>query len=166
MTYDVKINRQEISALFDLKGDPDALRRWAGRNLPEFPDAPNRQSASHGTSLYYVGRNHWILRAEIAREESLSEALKPEAAPADVSIVRTSDTLTFFDVTGPDAAEIMAIACPLDLHPATFGDTAVTFTEVFGLKALLCRVANGFEFAVEQSFGNMISDYLARATTA
>ncbi|MCV2866352.1 sarcosine oxidase subunit gamma [Defluviimonas sp. WL0075] len=160
----MKIHRQEISALFDLKGDPDALRQWAGRILPAFPDAPNRKSVSDRDSLYHIGRNHWILRAEIEREEPLSAALKPDAAPADISIVRISDTLTFFDVTGPDAAQIMAIACPLDLHPATFGDTAVTFTEVFGLKALLCRVADGFEFAVEQSFGNMVSDYLARAT--
>lgn len=78
--------------------------------------------------------------------------------------MRVSDTLTFFDITGPDAGEIMSIACPLDLHHTVFGDLDVTFTEVFGLKALLLRAIGGFEFAVEQSFGDMIADYLARAT--
>lgn len=166
MSYEVSINRQDISALFDLKGNQDALRRWAGDSLPAFPDAANRLTASDGAELYRVGRNHWILRAEIDREKALSKALKPDTAPADVSIVLISDTLTFFAVTGPDAATIMSIACPLDLHPAAFGETAVTFTELFGLKALLRRLPDGFEFAVDQSFGNMTADYLARATAA
>lgn len=166
MNYDVKINRQGLSALFDLKGESKALKAWAGKCLPDLPDAHNRLTTSDGASLYHIGRNHWILHAKIEREDTLSKSLKPEAAPADVSIVRISDMLTFFDITGPDAAEIMSIACPLDLHPVAFGDTAVTFTEAFGLKALLRRVGDGFEFAVEQSFGNLIADYLARATAA
>nr|WP_306266428.1 hypothetical protein [Pararhizobium sp. IMCC3301] len=164
MSYDVHINRQDISALFDLKGDQEALERWAGQSLPAFPDAANRLTRSEHASLYCVGRNHWIVRAELEHEEALLAALKPDAAPADVSVVLISDTLTFFDVTGPDAAAIMSIACPLDLHPAAFGETTVTFTEMFGLKALVLRLADGFEFAVDQSFGNMITDYLARAT--
>ena len=166
MSYDVHINRQDISALFDLKGDQDALRRWCGQSLPEFPDAANRLSSSEGATLYSIGRNHWILRAEFQREEALLAALKPDSAPADISIVRISDTLTFFGVTGPDCADIMSIACPLDLHPAVFGETTASFTEVFGLKALVRRLPGGFEFAVEQSFGDMIADYLARASGA
>lgn len=166
MSYDVKINRQGFSALFDLKGEPKALRAWAGKCLPDLPDAPNQLTTSDGASLYHIGRNHWILHAKIEQEDAFSKALKPEAAPAYISIVRISDMLTFFDITGPDAAQILSIACPLDLHPLAFGDTAVTFTEAFGFKALLRRVEGGFEFAVEQSFGNLIADYLARATAA
>lgn len=164
MRYDVHVNRQEISALFDLKGDQTALEEWAGKHLPPFPRSHNQFTAADGKELLHIGRKHWILRTEIEREEECQADLKPSEAPPPISIVRISDTLTFFAVTGPDAVEVMSIACPLDLHPAAFGDRDVTFTEVFGLKALVRRVVQGFEFAVEQSFGDMISDYLSRAT--
>lgn len=164
MSYNVNITRQGISALFDLKGDRDALGEWARNCLPDFPTAPNSLTRANGISLLHIGRNHWVARAGIDRENKLSSALEPEAAPPDISIVRISDTLAFFDITGPDAAAVMAMACPLDLHPAGFGDNVVTFTEVFGLKALLLRVKDGFEFGVEQSFADMIAESLRRAT--
>jgi sarcosine oxidase subunit gamma len=71
----------------------------------------------------------------------------------DVTINR-QDISALFDLKGDD------------LHPSAFSDTAVTFTEVFGFKALFHRAAGGFEFAVDQSFGAMVLDYLARATAA
>lgn len=165
MSYDVHINRQEISALFDLKGDPSVLAVWAGNGVPPLPEGHNRLVTVDGKHVFHIGRNHWLLRTRIDREEACLAALRPSEAPPEISIVRVSDTLTFFDITGPDAGEIMSIACPLDLHHTVFGDLDVAFTEVFGLKALLLRTIGGFEFAVEQSFGDMIADYLARATS-
>ncbi len=163
MSYDVTVQRCGLTALFDLKGAAEAVGAWVGDTLPGFPDRANHRTEEEGTELFYVGRDHWIARAPLAREEALEAQLKPTDCPADISIVRVSDTMTFFRVTGPDAAEIMAIACPLDLHDCVFGPDAVTYSEVFGLKALVMRYQDGFEFAVEQSFGDMIDDYLARA---
>ncbi|MGI9388411.1 MAG: sarcosine oxidase subunit gamma, partial [Boseongicola sp.] len=62
-----------------------------------------------------------------------------------------------------DADQIMSIASPLDLHPSVFPENGATFSEVFGLKALILRQPEGFCVAVEQSFGDMIEDYFARA---
>ena len=73
-----------------------------------------------------------------------------------------TDTLTFFSLSGEDASDIMSIATSMDLNPGIFGDDNATFSEVFGLKALISREENGFQFAVDQSFGNMVSDYLER----
>ena len=56
----------------------------------------------------------------------------------------------------------MSIATSMDLNLGIFGDDNATFSEVFGLKALISREENGFQFAVDQSFGNMVSDYLER----
>ncbi len=164
MRYDVKCTRGGLSALFDLKGSQADLWGWAGDHLPPMPERPNTLTRTGGRSLYHIGPGHLILRADIADEETLERALAPAAAPPQVSIVRVSDTLTFFTVTGSDADQVMAIACPLDLHPAVFGDGAVSFTEAFGLKALVLRCAGGFECAVEQSYGDMMQDYLSRAT--
>lgn len=164
MSYYVKIARLSLNALFDLKGAPDAVQSWVGDALPKLSEQPNTQSEQEGVEIYHIGRNHWIARAPLEQEDALEAKLKPGDCPSDISIVRISDTLTFFRVTGPQAKDVMAIACPLDLHETVFGSDAVTFTELFGLKALIMRFEDGFEFAVEQSFGDMVADYLARAT--
>lgn len=161
MSYDVKIERQTLNALFDLKGDPEVVQNWVETSLPS---RPNTRAMQEAFEVYYIGRNHWIVRASLELEEALEAQLKPTDCPADISIVRISDTLTFFSVAGPQAAEVMAIACPLDLHVTAFDEDAVTYSELFGLKALVMRCEAGFEFAVEQSFGDMVQDYLTRAT--
>ncbi|NVO58443.1 sarcosine oxidase subunit gamma [Rhodobacteraceae bacterium B1Z28] len=164
MSYDIQITRQSLNALFDLKGASAAIESWAGNALPNLPDQPNSRTEKEAVELYHIGRDHWIARAPVGQEEALEARLKPNDCPADVSIVRISDTLTFFRVTGSQAGEVMAIACPLDLHDSQFGDDTVTYTDLFGLKALVMRCKDGYELAIEQSFGDMVEDYLARAT--
>ncbi|WP_299950927.1 sarcosine oxidase subunit gamma [uncultured Ruegeria sp.] len=164
MSYDVEIVRQGLNALFDLKGKPAAIQSWAGDVLPTWPERPNSRSGQDAVELYHIGRNHWIARAALDQEVKLGEHLRPTDCPADISIVQVSDTLTFFRVTGPHADEVMSIACPLDFHETEFSEDAVTYSELFSLKALVMRCKGGFEFAVEQSFGDMVEDYLSRAT--
>ncbi|KIC07625.1 sarcosine oxidase subunit gamma [Leisingera sp. ANG-M1] len=164
MSYDVQIKRHGLHALFDLKGAAADVWDWAGGTLPAQPERPNSRTVKGELDLFYIGRNHWILRAPIEQEEALAAALKPVDCRPDISIVLVSDTLTFFTVIGPQAADVMAVASPLDLHPRQFAEDAVTYTEIFGLKALVQCCGGGFEFAVEQSFGNLVVDYLARTT--
>ena len=162
MPYDAQIDRLPPFALFDLKGPKDALSDWAP-TLPAFPETPNTLTRSGADDLCFTGPNRWLIRAPLDREEVLETELRPTDAPPEISIVKVSDTLTFFRVTGPDAAQVLSIGCPLDIHPDVFGPDAVSYTEFFGLKALLLRCEGGFDCAVEQSFGDMIEDYLSRA---
>lgn len=164
MSYDVTISRQGLSALFDIKArSVQAMIDHAGAHLPPLPERANSKTTLAGADLSLVGRNRWLLRAPIEQEDDLSAALSPAAAPSDVSIVRVSDTLTFFKIEGVDAEQIMAIACPMDLHISVFGPDAVTYTEIFGQKGLVQRCPGGFECAVEQSFGDMVQEYFDRA---
>ncbi len=162
MPYDAQIDRLPPFALFDLKGPKDALLDWAP-TLPVFPETPNTLARSGEDALCFTGPNRWLLRAPLDREEALETELRPTDAPPEISIVKVSDTLTFFRVTGRDAAQVLSIGCPLDIHPDVFGPDAVSYTEFFGLKALLLRCEGGFDCAVEQSFGDMIEDYMSRA---
>ena len=163
MTYDVTIDRLPTDALFDLKGPANALADWA-RTLPAFPKRPNSLTRDGACALCHTGPNRYLLRAPLDQEAQLDADLRPTLAPPEISIVRTSDTQTFFRLTGPDAAQVLAIGCPLDLHETRFLDDSVSYTEFFALKALVMRTQGGFDVAVEQSFGDMIADYLARAT--
>ncbi|WP_127557156.1 sarcosine oxidase subunit gamma family protein [Nioella ostreopsis] len=165
MPYDVTFDRLETQALYDLKGPCAALLAWAGDALPPFPDQPNTKTEAGGATLMFIGPDHWLLRADLTREDALDAALRPAEAPPEISLVRVSDTLAWFRITGPDAAEVMAVACPLDLHASRFSPDGASFTEAFGLRAFVTRCAGGFDLAVEQSFGPMVQDYLTRVTS-
>ncbi len=161
MPYDVTIERQPTFALFDLKGAKKVVEKWADLELPE---TPNRFFENNGALLCHIGPDHWLLRAPLDQEPALDAQLKPVDAPADISIVRISDTQTFFRITGPDASEVISIGCPMDVHQTAFPENGVNFSEFFGVKTLILRNPPGFDVAVEQSFANMIADYLDRAT--
>jgi len=152
MSYNVKIVRENLSALFDLKGEKSEMREYLQNFYGPIPLTPNTCNSNGAWKLMYVGPKHWILKAPIDDEDT----------PKSLSIVLISDTLTFFSLSGEDASDIMSIATSMDLNPGIFGDDNATFSEVFGLKALISREENGFQFAVDQSFGNMVSDYLER----
>ncbi len=161
MPYDVNIERQPLSALFDLKGAQKVLEKWTKLTLP---DMPNRFAENNGVFLCHIGPDHWLLRAPLNQEAALNAQLKPADAPADISVVRISDTQTFFRITGPDVAEVISIGCPMDVHETAFPLNGVSFSEFFTVKALILRNTSGFDVAIEQSYANMIADYLNRAT--
>ena len=162
MIYDVTIEPLGLMALFDLKSSPAALSDWCGTALPDFPETPLGYTVKDGMELMYLGPEHWLLRAPLDMEEALSNALKPDAAPDDISIVRVSDTLTFFSISGPERDEVMAVATPLDLHPTVFPDRCATYTEAFSAKSLILRSGEAYHLGVDRSYGAMIADYLAR----
>jgi sarcosine oxidase subunit gamma len=166
MSYDVRIERSGIRALIELQGEPARIAEWAGAALPEFPRRPNTASCRGDICLFWIAAERWLLHAALAREAELLALAPPQTAPLDISVVLVSDTLTFFNIEGQDAAQIVAIASPLDTHSSVFADNAVSYTEAFGLKALLRRIPGGFEIAVESSFADLLADYLARATAA
>ena len=163
MVYEVKINRKEISALFDIKGNLPDVKELLVHFFQEIPEEANTSISKSGKTLMYIGKDNWVLRGPIEEEEELNSLLKSGAALSDVSVVLVSDTLTFFSVSGAGAKDIMAIASPLDFYETKFRENSVTFSEVFGIKALIKRVENGFEFGVDQSYGDMVEDYLSKS---
>ena len=164
MGYDVHIERLGLSAVIDLQGEAGEIKNWGGAGLPTMPEQPNTSSEDGGLALYWIAAERWLLRAAIDREDELLAMTRPAEAPIEISVVQVSDTLQFFAITGADAAAIVSIASPIDHHSSVFPENGVTYTDIFGIKGLLVRRADGFEIAVERSFGDMIADYLARAT--
>ena len=163
MAYDVKIQRLELNAVIDLQGEQANIANWAGDALPAFPDKANTANKKSELSLYWIAPERWLLRSDLCNEDQLLEITRPAFAPVDISIVQVSDSLKFFEIVGPDAGEIVSIACPLDHHVSKFPENGVSYTNIFGIKGLLIRVKDGFEIAVESSFADMIMDYLLRA---
>ena len=163
MGYDVNIQRLELNAVFDLQGNSRKITKWVKGKLPPFPKKPNTANLRDELALYSIAPERWLLRSAIDNEDRLLEMTQPAVAPVDVSIVQVSDTLRFFAITGPEAGDIISIACSLDHHLSVFPKNGVSYTNFFGIKGLLIRIEDGFEIAVEASYADMIEDFLTRA---
>lgn len=164
MAYNVKIQRLELNAIIDLQGDVETIKDWIkDDHLPAFPDKPNTSSTNQTFKLYWVGLEHWLLRSDIEIEDRLLEITNPSTAPIDISLVQVSDAFKFFEVVGPDAAEIISIASPIDHHISVFPENGVSYTNIFGIKGLLIRINDGFEIVVESSYADLMQDFLKRA---
>jgi len=166
MSYDVEIRELDLSAIFDLKGPMEHLKPRISGLAPAFPDRANTATRSGDMEFYWIGPDHWLLRGPIEGENELIATIDPSAASGDISIVLISDTLAFFSISGPDADQIMAIASPLDTHRSAFPANGATFTEAFGLKALVVRRDDGYDLGCDRSYGDMVADYLLRAVGA
>lgn len=162
MGYDVTITMAPLRAVIDLKGHKTALSTIAGAALPDLPDVANTMVQGQGGHLALIGPDHWLLIADLSDEGRLIATLRPDHTPATCSIIPISDTLSFLTVTGPDAAKIMAVATPLDLHPSVFGADRLTCTEAFGIKALIRCVKGGFEIGIDRSYAHWFQTMLER----
>jgi len=100
MVYEVKINRQKISALFDIKGSLLNVKELLASLFQKIPEEANTFISNNGKTLMYIGRDHWILRGPIEEEEELNTLLELGATLLNTSVVLVSDTLTFFSVSG------------------------------------------------------------------
>jgi sarcosine oxidase subunit gamma len=162
MIYDACIEALDLSCVFDLKGMRTDIRsRLAGLPI-NLPEGPNTLSRSGEITLCWVGPAQWILRAPGTSEQQLMRMLEPNISDGKTSVVEVSDMLQFFAVRGRDADDVLAVCCPLDIHPTRFPENAVTFTELSGTKALLLRDTDGFQFAVDRSYADFIEDNLHR----
>ena len=165
MSYDVQISRVELCAVIELQGRQEAIASWVGADIPDFPTAPNTVTTRENLSLYWIAEQRWLLQAAIEDEDRLLSITRVETAPLEISIVLVSDTLKYFRITGADAEQVISIASSIDTDLSVFPENAVTYTEAFGIRALLLRCSGGFEIAVESSYADMIEDYLQRATS-
>lgn len=164
MAYDATAKRIGIRAVFDLKGSREDVSDWAGAALPKFPEEPNTRSEEGGCELMWTGREHWLFCAPLERESELLGLLKPDEAPASVSVALVSDVYEFFRLEGPDASAVVSVASPLDYR--ALPSNAATFTAAFGQKALFIPRGDAFEIAVENSYAAMFEGCFAAAVGA
>jgi len=162
MIYDVTLELLELSCVLDVKGTRSDVASRLARFRVVPPESPNTASLSGDLALYWVGPTQWILRAPHAAEEQLMAELRLDRSDGNSSVVDVSDTLRFFSVRGRHADDVLSICCPLDTHMTVFPVNAVTFTEMFGTKALLLRISDGYQFAVDRSYADFANDSLHR----
>ncbi|WP_318306291.1 sarcosine oxidase subunit gamma [Amycolatopsis solani] len=126
-----------------------------GVALPE----PCTYTSSNGVDVLWMGPDEYLVLAEPGRQAELEAALSREsAAVVDVSAQRNVVRLT-----GPDAAEVLAHGCSIDLEAAPPGTCVQTLLARTGI-VLMVR-EEGFTILVRQSFSDYFKAWLADASS-
>jgi len=165
MSYQANTRTLPLRTVIDLKGNhEDVLPRMLRLGLTDA--TPARRVGVGALELLRPGKEHWMLLAPLQDEDRLLSEIKAMPLRDDTLVLGVSDAYQFFAIDGPDARLLIAIASPLDVDPAQFPADGATFTEVFGLKALVMRRGYGFELAIERSYAPMLQDYFSRINPA
>ncbi len=154
----IALRELPFRTLLDLRLAPDdaAARSAAERALGIALPAVNRCSESGGRAMLWLGPDAFLVIAEPGDEASLAAALESHRA----AVTDVSDGRAVVELAGPQARDLLAKACPLDLHPRSFrpGDCAQSH---FGKARILlrqCDASPRYELFVERSY----ADYLWR----
>ena len=158
MNYQVTITVADLHAMLDLKGDKAFLRTWPALAELTLPTTHNTSEMRASKCVYWIGKQHWLVRASLDQEQALCSIAKSAETIDEISAIMVSDVMSFYRIEGHDSDQVMSIASPLDVHSSVFPKNGVTYTEAFGIKALVVRCEGGYEIGVDRSYLNMIGD--------
>jgi heterotetrameric sarcosine oxidase gamma subunit len=134
--------------------------RIAGRPLPL---AVNRWSGDDPV-FCRVGPDAWLLVSAQHGAGDLMEAVRLGCKRRSCAATDISDANVTLAIEGPQAADLLARGCGLDLADAAFGQDACARTRLAQLPVVLRRVSHErFELTVDRSAAQWLLDWLQDA---
>jgi len=110
-----------------------------------------------------LGPDEWLVRGEpwSAVAGGAAEARWRTVADAAVDV---SAQWTSLAVTGPDAADVLAAGCSIDLHPTIFRAGRCAQTLVARVPAIVAKLdTGGYHLLVRRSFAGYLTAFLRDA---
>jgi sarcosine oxidase, subunit gamma len=162
----VTLSEEPFVAMVDLRADPDgpATSRASALLGLELPTTPSTYVSDDTTTAIWMGPDEWLItgtRSAATLETQLRAAVSEDGAAIDVSAQRTTLRLS-----GPDARDLLAKGCSLDLHPTVFrkGTAAQTMLGLAGVVLVaLDDAGTDYRILVRASFARYLADWLIDA---
>ncbi len=124
----------------------------------EPPTEANTMVESCNYRIYWLGPDEWLIVTPTGQQGRVQAELKLALEGVFSSLVDNSSGLTMVEISGDNAAGLLATGCPFDLHPRAFkpGQCAQTRLAKAGMTITPMRDGPGFEIIIRRSF----ADYL------
>jgi sarcosine oxidase subunit gamma len=153
-----------MDALFDLRGEPSAIADVAAIVGLSLPEHRNSMTSNDEASVFWIGPERWLLRAPLAREDALADAFAAAVGDRFAHTLPVSDMYVRIEVSGPEARDVLAQGCSINLHPEHFAVGAATSTEIFGVSMILCHEDESPSFTayVDRSYVDFVIGRLRR----
>ena len=174
-TTSTRLDIIEPKAIVNIRGDAedagfaDAVRTALGLRLPT---EPNRCSSTDNSAqgavqvMYWLGPDEWLAMAANGQALLIETAICA-ARPDDprLSVVDLSHAYTGLRLSGPNARDVLASGCSLDLHQRSFDVDHCAQTMLAKSRILLRQVSvePAFEIWVRNSYARYLADWLLDA---
>jgi sarcosine oxidase subunit gamma len=107
----------------ELRGDPAdrSFMAAVGRALDLLlPTEPNTSAGRGDLGALWLGPDAWLLTCPPAETAPRIDGLRAALSEVHAAIVDVSDGRVALRLAGPNARDVFAKGCPLDLHPRAF----------------------------------------------
>jgi heterotetrameric sarcosine oxidase gamma subunit len=128
----------------------EALKKAHDIGLP----AVGRTAGAAALRMIWTGRGQYML----VGNKPAGRALTRSSALTD-----QTDGWAVMQLTGDNAAKVLARLCPLDLRPDSFKNGHTARTEFAHMMAVVSRIPKGFEIMVMRSFAQTAVNSLQQA---
>ena len=134
----------------------------------EPPLEANTMVESGDFRIYWLGPDEWLVITPTDQQGKVQADFKKALEGVFSSVVDNSSGLTMLEITGDNAANLLATDCPLDLHPRDFraGQCAQTRLAKAGMTIAPLRKGAGFEVIIRRSFADYLLLWMQDAAIA
>jgi sarcosine oxidase, subunit gamma len=128
-----------------------------------FPTAPNSATTTGDRDVLWLGPDEWLVVSP-GGTAAIAAELERSLDGLHHSVVDVSANRTVIELAGPSRHDLLSSACPIDLHPRSWGDGRCA-QSVFGAAQVLLQEREGAtRLFVRPSFANYVVDLLLAAT--
>ncbi len=166
-----QIREFPFTGFINLRGRPDntaflaAVLKALGT---EPPLEANTVKQAGDNRIFWLGPDEWLVVTPAGQQSAVKEALLKALKGVFSSVVDNTSGLTMLEITGENAADLLATDCPLDLHPRAFkpGQCAQTRLAKAGMTVAPKNDGNGFDVIIRRSFADYLLLWLLEARKA
>jgi sarcosine oxidase, subunit gamma len=164
----VTLSEEPFVAMVDLRADPDgeaASRSSAVLGL-ELPTTPSTYVGDDTLTAIWMGPDEWLITSASRSAAELETQLRAAVAEHGGAAIDVSAQRTTLRLSGPDARDVLAKGCSLDLHPTVFrrGTAAQTMLGLAGVVLIaLDDAGTDYRILVRSSFARYLADWLIDA---
>lgn len=162
------LNEVALCGKINLRGDitTPAFKQGVKTALNlSLPDKANTLATADEKSIFWLGPDEWLIHVPLKATADTVDSLRSELGKLHVAITDVSDYFSVISLSGVQAREIIASACPFDTRKANFpiGHCAQTR---FGHASILLWPSDdipSFELQVRWSYAQYVYNYLCES---
>jgi sarcosine oxidase subunit gamma len=125
-----------------------------------FPTEPNTARTSGDRDVLWLGPDEWLVVSGPGAAGTIAAELEASLDGLHRSVVDVSANRAVIELSGPSRHDLLSSACPLDLHPRSWGDGRCA-QSVFGAAQVLLHEREGTtRLFVRPTFAGYVVDLL------
>jgi sarcosine oxidase, subunit gamma len=131
-----------------------------------FPTEPNTWTPAGDRDVLWLGPDEWLVVAEPGGASAMAEELERSLADLHRSVVDVSGNRIVLELWGSSRHDRLSSACPIDLHPRSWGDGRCAQSVFGAAQVLLQERQETTRLFVRPSFAGYVVDLLLAVAPA